>query len=191
MKTRATILAAMLLTLFFFNACEKELTELPPETQSGKHTFGCYVNGELFVHETNNPFRPSPTRYASYYPENNTLFIFCIGSNDMGTITLQVLNPEENIKKTLQSAEYRNLIVLNEETGGNITIQELEFITYKGENVGKILLTRFDIANGIVSGTFECEIPWCESYPSQPLVGNSIVKITQGRFDFRDLQIKH
>jgi hypothetical protein len=36
--------------LVFLNSCEEEeWTTLPPETQTGANTFGCYVNNELFV----------------------------------------------------------------------------------------------------------------------------------------------
>jgi hypothetical protein len=36
------------MTYGLFFACEKD-RELPFETQIGKNTFGCYVDGELFV----------------------------------------------------------------------------------------------------------------------------------------------
>ena len=38
-----------LLVLFLFTACKKEITELPPATQTGANTFGAKVNGEFWI----------------------------------------------------------------------------------------------------------------------------------------------
>ncbi|SHM07848.1 DUF6252 family protein [Hymenobacter psychrotolerans] len=47
MKANCLFLA---LTLLFFAACKKEHTDpLPPATQTGANTAGCYVNGKPFV----------------------------------------------------------------------------------------------------------------------------------------------
>ena len=190
MRTKIVLLIIGL-ALFFFNACIKEdLTTLPPETQSGKNTFGCYVNGELFLRDISYWFSYAPSR-VQYNPATKMLSISCSGRNEMGTITLEVLNPEVNIKKTLRSVKHSKWIVLKEERiAENRTSQEFAVITYKGENTGEILLTRFDIANGIVSGTFGCEIPWCENCDFAPLslIGDSTLKITQGRFDLRGIE---
>ena len=50
MKTLKRLLLLCLALLLLANECKKENYDtLPPETQEGKNTFGCYVNGELFV----------------------------------------------------------------------------------------------------------------------------------------------
>jgi hypothetical protein len=85
----------MLLALTAFS-CEKEdLTKLPPETQTGKNTFGCYVNGELFIKAKGNPMATKPLR-ANYIRERKLLSIVCDAANpDFFYIRLELNNPRE------------------------------------------------------------------------------------------------
>jgi hypothetical protein len=77
--------ASLLLLLLFTSCCamftnlckEEEKIIMPEETSIGANTFGCYVNGELFVH----PMKKFvgqfglPSLYADYDVENNILAI--------------------------------------------------------------------------------------------------------------------
>ena len=55
------LVRGLLLVLLFFVSCKKQSSEpepdLPPETQQGADTFGCYLNGK--------PWKPSPNEWGS------------------------------------------------------------------------------------------------------------------------------
>jgi len=155
-------LAAMVLLLTFSaHSCENEKPEstLPPETQTGANTFGCYVNGELLV--ATRGFAPwgTPHLRAIYHSSNKLLTISGWGKN--GTILMYISNPEENVKKELMRASFRYL----DDSG-----------IFYDDNIGEIFITRFDTINLIVSGTFAFEL-----LPSD----SSKIQITQGRFDVK------
>ena len=79
---------------------EKEWV-LPPETQTGANTFGCYVNGELFVNINGSAGFGERSLYANYYLSNNYLVIYASGKNDsknQRAISITVFNPEKDIK---------------------------------------------------------------------------------------------
>ena len=120
----------MLLLTVSAHSCKEDKPTLPPETQTGKNTFGCYVNGVLFIND--GAVGWGYTRLtAAYIHSYDRLQISCKSKN--GTITLMVSNPEVNVKKTLSYAINEN---------------------YQSENGGEIFLTRFDFEKRIVSGTF-------------------------------------
>ena len=189
MKINTSIFKTTIIVLFssicFLSCEEHEFTTLPPETQTGQHTFGCYVNGRLFVHGNNGWNNPS--REIEYDRATNVLTIYCRGKDEMGRITIKILNPEEKIKKSLASVEYSYWI--EKELENNISASYR--IEYQGANIGEILLTRFDTLNidrwgrGIVSGVFSGEIPLVESVECRQRVRDPKAQITRGRFDFR------
>ena len=72
----------MLLILFSLSSCEKEdLNVLPAETQSGKNTFGCYVNEKLFVR----PF-PNISWLSAFYDRKTKSVSINATSKDLGYI---------------------------------------------------------------------------------------------------------
>jgi hypothetical protein len=182
MKTTMFKIAAMMLFLTI-GACsctkwidkkineklEKERTTLPPETQTGKNTFGCYVNGELFVRERGSAGFGMSSLRAEYFQTTKILSI--MASSNKGSIGLRVSNPSVNGYKELSWIKY---------VKGNYDK------TFNGHNLGEITLTRFDTVNGIVSGTFACEIPYHDEQNGK----DSVIQITQGRFDIRWLEME-
>ena len=67
-----------LLILFFIlccgNSCEKiQLSHLPPETQRGANTFGCRIDGEIYVYINEKSFWKN--LWASYDTVCNTLIL--------------------------------------------------------------------------------------------------------------------
>ena len=62
-----------------FSACEEpDPTVLPAETQSGKNTFGCYVNNELYVGGFSNLMGPNSLN-ATYNKKLNYISIESYG----------------------------------------------------------------------------------------------------------------
>ena len=62
---KITLLALGVITLFTFSQCKKnkEEPQLPPETTTGAMTFGCKVNGKVFVPKDG---RGKPGLYVQY-----------------------------------------------------------------------------------------------------------------------------
>jgi hypothetical protein len=155
----------LLVSLSSCSSCEEEeWTTLPPETQTGANTFGCYVNGELFVAEGIVALgEPSPR--AVYSRSNDGLGISGYWKQDRRYVYLYIYNPKEhstNLELTIYLRDYNSDII---------------FDAKKEEITGKVYLTKFDTINKIVSGHFSN----IKLYDPQE---NSIL-ITQGRFDIK------
>ncbi|MDR2886830.1 MAG: hypothetical protein LBV26_02335 [Bacteroidales bacterium] len=175
MKAHILKLAAILLLFTVVShSCEKkDPDKLPPETQEGKNTFGCYINDILFVRirKYRNPF-------AVYDKETNSLFFGC----DRGTpnVAIYIENPRES--------EY------NQFTSGYVSHSGTESgydgcWYFVGENTGHVFITKFDTINRIVSGTFEFSARCsASSYRPDGLItyaGDSTVHVSNGRFDIK------
>lgn len=80
---------------------EKERTTLPPETQTGANTFGCYVNGELFVRVSGSAGFGMPSLEAQY--SDGVLKIWASGEKvgKYGKINLTISDPTVHVKKNL------------------------------------------------------------------------------------------
>jgi len=138
MKKMIILLAAGLMMTAY--SCKKifdSSPKLPSETQTGKHTFGCYVNGELFVPSWGAAGFGAPSLRANYWKSSNRLTIGAYAKNDFLILRM---NPEENNKKISAWVEYNDRI-------------------RHYENTGEVILTHFDLDNLVVSGTFACDIP--------------------------------
>ena len=160
---RITTLAVILLIFtVMIHSCEETEPTLPPETQTGAHTFGCYVNEELFVPQWGTAGLGASVLEAwlttwSIFPDT---VLTISASNKNGDFILDVLYPVENQKKMFQRVCYRS---------------KKYDVFYEAVETGEILLTRLDTVNMIVSGTFAFTIP--------------SVHVTQGRFDIKELRI--
>ena len=108
-RCKPTFYKLALIAMFFTlsaSSCEKEQAKptLPPETQEGKNTFGCYINGELFLWQRGSASFGHPSLSANYRHSTRSLSINAYSRN--GTINLRVFNPEVNKKITLAGAFY-------------------------------------------------------------------------------------
>ena len=153
------ITAVLLMLIVVAHSCvePEEPTELPPETQTGENTFGCYVNGELFVAVPHFRWGTAPPYlYAEYTNSNGSL---AIGASNTNEFFRFFLNPEENMYLRMR-----------------ITYSNSNDIAYQARDIGYIFLTKFDLENRIVSGTFEYEV----------IDGkDTIAIVTEGRFDIK------
>jgi len=171
-------LLLLILTIFTLSSCDKdndkpktELEKLPPATQTGAQTFGCLIDGKAFVPPkfgTN-----SPNAFYQFVNGAYTLSIY--GSTDGGS-NLKSINIGCLDMPLIQEVNY----LLKEELVNNY-FGEYNIgggITFSGAtttvNPGILIITNFDPANFIISGTFEFSVT--------DNSGNEI-KITQGRFD--------
>ena len=178
----------ILLLLFIFS-CKKnespqrtltELEKLPPETQIGANTFGCLINGKAW--------RPSGSRGG----KPNFYIIVDPGWAE-GNISVRTYRAVGEIVEyfTINSDSIKNTglfpvldkgktetMFLKLASDGSGTICGV-YYGDEAERTGWLRITKYDLANKIVSGTFETSM-------INPLCGyGDTIKITHGRFDFR------
>lgn len=154
--------------------------ELPPVTTTGANTFGCKVNGKVWL--------PSPrpkgnlpqieggikTRYDSVGPEKNwyDLLIFADKNDNTGvSIYLSRINSTGIYllnRDTYQWPESPQ----PEHSYACFFKQSSTFIT-NSINQGEVNLLRYDTLNKIFSGTFQFRV----------LRGKDTISVTEGRFD--------
>jgi hypothetical protein len=172
------VFAAVALALVFVS-CKKEIDELPPDTQTGENTFGAKVNGDLWAPQG---FGPIPANdilesilvsgrltinarnFAS--SPNETEFVIFL-ENVTGTGTYQLNSNVTHPSFTGNYAYYvkRRLTPLN------------EWIT-SSSNTGSVTVTKLDIPNKIIAGTFQFNALNIYNTP-EPLT------VTEGRFDLK------
>ena len=171
MKPKTLLLALFAFVMLTASECEKkDLTTLPPETQEGKNTFGCLINGEVFVKSQKVPIFTSAIS-ASYSLGAQILGIR-VYTHPYGYVHLDV-EPLYNVQPMTFFRCYFS--PLQSESG--------ECYSFGGKNIGIIELTCFDVANRIVSGRFSFDGQCLDIYENP--IGNSIVHITEGRFDIK------
>ncbi|MBY0478799.1 MAG: hypothetical protein K2Q24_14215 [Chitinophagaceae bacterium] len=183
MKHKLLLLAWIIaITTTSGSGCKKnklsELEKLPPATQTGAKTFGCLVNGKAWIPAKEDWFSTSALRFY-YYTDNGGQFAInaeyqnspqnrneavVMGCDSILSKNIYVLkNNSTNIARVL----FRN-------TKNFSTCRSVSSMDNDAETTGIIKITKLDLINGIVSGTFEFTIkkPGCET-----------ITITHGRFD--------
>ena len=143
-------------------------TVLPAETQTGKNSFGCYVNNELFV----NSDKWGITIGASYTKSTKLIQVYCFNKN-RNSISIDVNTLSLNEKFNISKVEYAFSSDSIKLADGSYTFNRN---LYLGKNIPVITITKFDTLNHIISGKFEFELKNLEDT-------TKIIKFTQGRFD--------
>ncbi len=176
-----SIVFVVLIALAF--SCEKPLEpepvsqepEMPPLTHTGANTFGCYIDGELFVANEGPSVWDIPAVSGSFDEAAKRLVL-------QGT-----RNNNDNL------SDYLVILVNNIDEPGNymfdIKFDHVKGYTQKSEeslvyyhdigNKGSCTITYIDELNNIISGTFNMILVNPEYAVS------SSINITEGRFDFR------
>ncbi len=179
MKNVQTILTGIaIILLFSFSQCKKnknEEAQLPPETTTGAMTFGCKINGQVFVPRDG---RGRPGLFCQYVnlgtgpgggwylnisadnwlpstPEGVTIATDSLLISEGGTY------PFKYRKKEFPGAFYQN--------GPRYDAFD--------NNSGQLKIKRFDNINRIISGTF--------FFTGTDNSTGLTVNITEGRFDIR------
>ena len=142
---------------------------LPPATQTGANTFGCKVNGRVWL--------PSETAWVEFRQgaldiraknkwDKNTAVVLNIGDFTIsGTGTYQISGNTPYYSRGYYSRENK--------TGGYDSFQTDDI------NTGTIIITRIDTnqLHYIVSGVF--------SFKARDEITGEIIEISEGRFDLR------
>ena len=172
------------------NSDDDYYSRLPPETQTGENTFVCLIDGKLFyprdgyrglggsgaraIRFIASGLSPNFTsrhlnvnNYRDGKPINNfTLQIHNIDQIGEGNYEFKL----SNFKRGIDSPPHTHLYVraYHEPSGG--------FKWYgTTDNSGTLVITRFDLSNRIISGTFSGIL--------KERNGEETVTITDGRFD--------
>jgi hypothetical protein len=163
------------LYILALSGCSKEeapkspVDSLPPITQTGENTFACLINGK--------PFFSSKERRASYTVANGAYTFGVYGSrrDEIGLRTVSIqgidVDPLKEGTYALKSEISGNFSGLYGIDGG-LTLDT----GTTDENPGLLTITRFDLEEFIVSGTFEFSVKDDE--------GNTL-NFTDGRFDLK------
>ncbi len=177
-------LLLLLLLVTSLWACNKEepikpapppdYTVLPAATQEGKNTFGCKVNGQVWVPRVE-IFAPWFDKLAQYHEKNgkgsgliscrllstskDDFFTMAFAPNYFHLVTYKTLNDSTNL--TWFNPDFRL---------GNEGFEHIE-----GDSSNFLQITAIDTLNNFISGQFRCVL-----YNSNR---TKSLKITEGRFD--------
>jgi hypothetical protein len=179
MKNQFTSLFYLLLTILALSSssCKKDYgPELPPETQEGKNTFGCKVNGEIWLPIDND----NDWKSGSYDARFSKIGGAYIGAGkDDGKSDTAIRINLDSIKEPFIGTININSGKTNR-TGNYFSFSNnnsgVEYYT-DSLHTGSITFTRFDTVAKIMSGRFEFKV--------KEAGGNGTVIITDGRFDLR------
>jgi hypothetical protein len=172
---------SLLLVLLVTNGskCKKnggDLPQLPPETQTGANTFGCLVDGKVFLPK-GDPFG-GPIKKAQYQFVNGKQGFGISARRSDGETGKVVGIIGDSIKISIGTFNLTSLA--SGKFRGGYTYSDLtnpSGISYYTNEIqtGQITIKNFDTINQIVSGTF-----WFDALDNTT---GKIVQIREGRFD--------
>jgi hypothetical protein len=186
MKFKTTLLILLFPVLLLNAKCNKDKPEapsvLPPITQEGKNTFGCKVNGEVWVpyYKCGGTGNPCGEIAVDVYP-------LIIQNKLPVQIDINVGKRNKDNSQTFFQINTKQGIGLYT-TGNKIDSLKIEFYGLSGSlipytnnigsnsSVNKFEITKLDTVNRIISGIFEGTL-----FKSL----SDSVRISEGRFDLR------
>ncbi len=181
---KKTLLTLLLMTTLF--SCKKDdddqtpIEQLPAATQVGANTAGCLVNGQAFLPKGSSQFGPTLSCFYQQLEDGHHfgLAITENGFNEDRTVNIS-LNPDELMENVVYT-------LTNQTDNGsnyNSNFGEYYILSFEGNkyflttntNIGELKITKLDIQQRIVSGTF-----WFNAQRA-----GEVVEIREGRFDMR------
>ncbi len=164
---------AFVLALSSCQSCKKQVEpDLPPETQTGAGTFGCKVNGKVWLP------KGKPNIFAS-----SLQVIYDEGY--FGNLDIRAYNKDYDEYLSINAFNVYSEMIFNINTPpADSLMQQIRFssndCSYNyGEAFyrnGKLRVTKLDKQKRIITGTFEC---------TMKRDGCDTLKITEGRFDLK------
>ena len=199
LKNHILLLALIALPIFIgLSGCstnddDKFVPTLPPITQTGENTFGCYVDGKLLI----------PRDGTASIPPNKGMLMF-IGpgpinftyhdlrardyKDDGGIFNLHITGLRENWEGThiINEGNCRNGIDAMPNINLYIRWWDEVAQAFKWycslENGGILTISRHDVENGIISGTFNSTVVNQDKH-------DDFIEITEGRFDIHTITL--
>ena len=152
---------------------------LPEATQTGRGIFACLVDGKPFIDTSGSP---NAISFNCFYQLVDGEYYFGIGGEDNAINNLNSIFIGSQDILLIENQTY----YLKEWTQGNaygaggfsLNVNTIdEWYTDSNNYKGELTITKFDIQNQIISGTFWMDL-------KNPFTGATI-KIREGRFDTR------
>jgi hypothetical protein len=179
-------LILILLTTFALSCCDKDddktpIEQLPSATTTGANTAGCLVNGRVFLRKGNNQFGPT---LSCFYQQDKDGYHFGLSIVEKSSSEVKSANISLNPNELAENSTYTLGLRTNNGTSYNSNFGEYimynnvdsgkEFRT-SGSNTGEIKITKLDVQQRIISGTF-----WYKA-----ILSGEIIEVREGRFDMR------
>lgn len=171
-----------LTSLLFFSACKKSVNELPEATQSGSNTFGLKLNGKLWVPQKFAGIN-APVLKAQLYGANSTDLLITAQNFASEPLESQFNLYIKNITGPGIYPLHQNTdIYLNAAANYAYYVRRKinplnEWIT-NAQDTGIVTITKWDLTNNIVSGTFEFKAASMDN-------SEEAILVTDGRFDIK------
>lgn len=187
MKTKNLI--PILLSFLFLVSCKKDplppdpkTIVMPPLTHQGINSFGCYIDGELYVPNKGDSYWDLPPLSGSFNEITRDLGLQSTRYINFDTGESDDIKIRANITGGVGVYNFR----YNEESGSDGYTNwygercDYYYREYPGFDLGKLTITHLDETKNIISGTFYINLinQNCET-------GDTIMHITDGRFDIR------
>jgi hypothetical protein len=183
------ILTACLAILLTAASCKKNnnnsaTDQLPPITQTGANTFGCLINGNVWL----------PKGYDGRFVNSRITIDPSYADGDL-TIRTYRIEGDKRYSITLSSDSIKNIGLYQIKSysrckfvfGKNASDFSISYCSVTNSNGignpnnidGYLKITKYDLVNRIFSGEFEVSFNNTDCGFGDP------VRITQGRFDYR------
>jgi len=171
MKKVSLLYTGFLLFLcpLFYYSCRKDQNGLPPITMEGNNTFGCLVNGNLWL--SRGGLGQGGT-YAELQTSGDTMAINIYADNVNRNDGLKIVFfdlPTPQVDKVYNLTHPDFHVEYRKRDSDNV------LCTYDKSLSGVVNLLKFDPNNQIISGTFE--------FKAYSISCDDTVTITDGRFD--------
>lgn len=173
---KAAYLIVLVLSPLLLMHCKKNdpdpIDQLPPITQEGKNTFGCLLNGKAWTPKGNDGTSNYRVSYDPTY-RKGTLNIFTYRYTNRNSKDEQVIGIYSDSLTTpgtypLIIPNHQEALFSDQKTNCQFEQGGSQFRN------GKLTITKLDLQQGIISGTFEFTLakPGCDT-----------IEVTNGRFD--------
>jgi hypothetical protein len=172
------ILFIMILALA---GCSKKIKELPAPSETGSNTFGASVNGKLWAPQGFGIVRTAPLLEANFagnnsYRINARNFSSSPTETEFEIILYNIPGPGTYLLNTTtevypnQTASYASYTLRK--------FQPTSIWVTSATAGGKVTVTKLDLQNNIIAGTFE--------FTAEDTYGSgSLLTVTDGRFDVK------
>ncbi|MEK7224470.1 MAG: DUF6252 family protein [Bacteroidota bacterium] len=166
------------LSVALLASCKKEVTELPGATQTGANTFGAKINGIFWAPQGFGPFPANDILEARMSGHDITInarnFSSSPNETEFQLTIYNVFVPGTYLLNTYVihpngAASYGYYVKRN-------FTPDNEWLT-SSTYTGRVIITRIDDVNMIVSGTFE--------FNAGSIYNADVISVTEGRFDVK------
>lgn len=168
------------LAVVCLTSCQKQISSLPEQTQTGANTFGAKIDGSLWG-PIGFGIVPTAPILEARFGGNNSIFI---NARNFGAEPT-----ETEMELYLQNVQKPGMIYLNQNTsyypsqsasyGYFIKRKVTPLDTWMTNSTlgGWVNISKLDIENKVISGTFE--------FQAQGQNGSPNISVTEGRFDVK------